>query len=87
MPVSICFDDSHDARRLTYTLFDLVEVCGKIVEIDFSPGRPPGEKVLFSLGHVFRSYYTTRLDADCIFIESAQYDVICENIVNPVILF
>src|SRR6185503_12682208 len=49
VPVCIRFDDCHNARRRTYSLFDLVEVCGKIVEIDLSPGRPPGKKLLFGL--------------------------------------
>ena len=47
VPVSIRFHDRHDACSRAYALFDQVEVCGKVIEIDLSPGRPPGEKVLF----------------------------------------
>jgi len=47
--VSIRFDHRHHARGRADALFDLVEVCSKVAEIYFSPGRPPGEKVLFRL--------------------------------------
>src|SRR5688572_29952426 len=37
--VGVCFDDGHDACSRTYTGLDLVEVCGKVVEIDLNPRR------------------------------------------------
>ena len=43
--VSIRLHHRHHARHRTDALLDPFEVCGKVIEIDLSPGRTPGENV------------------------------------------
>ena len=45
MAVSIRLHHSHHARHRTDALLDPFEVCGKVIEIDISPGRTPRENV------------------------------------------
>src|ERR671937_897318 len=48
--IGVCLDDSHNARCWAYTVFDLIEVCGQVVEIDFGPCRTPRKNVLLIVG-------------------------------------
>src|SRR4030095_13138363 len=57
--IRVCFHNRHHARRRTYTIPDLVEVCRQVVEIDLGPRRP-ANNILVTLKMRHNSAYHLR---------------------------